>query len=65
MKFLSEEEKNKFTEKVMKNRGKLMNRDEILNLIAKGLTQTEIAMRYGVSRQSISKLLKKTNTSLA
>jgi DNA-directed RNA polymerase specialized sigma subunit len=59
MKFLSEAHKNDFVQRVQKNKGKLIDIKEILSLLKKGLTQTEVAELYGVSRQSISKLVLK------
>lgn len=55
MKFLSDAHKDEFVKKVQKNKGKLIDIKEILALLKKGMTQTQIAEIYGVTRQSISK----------
>lgn len=59
MKFISNEHKFAFCEKVQKNKGKLPSLQDILNLLKKGMTQTQIAEIYGVTRQSVSKFILK------
>ncbi len=59
MKFQSEEKKTNFIKKVQENRGKLPGLDEILRLLKEGWTQTQIAIKFGVSRQSVNKALDK------
>lgn len=57
MKFLDEKDKENFVKKVQENKGKLKNIEEILEFLEKGMTRTQIASHFGVSKQSISKLL--------
>lgn len=59
MKFISNEHKFAFCEKVRKNKGKLPEILKVLELLQKGMTQTQIAEIYGVTRQSVSKFLLK------
>lgn len=59
MKFKNSVAKDKFVEKVQSNRGKLPSVEEMVKMINRGITQTEIGLRYGVSRQSVCNALKK------
>lgn len=58
MKFLSKEHKNEFVRKVQKNKGKLIIHD-VIKLLNSGLSQTDIAKHFGVTKQSISKIILK------
>lgn len=59
MKFRDDKHKEEFTKKVQSNRGKLPPIEQLMELAKAGLSQTEIAEIYGVTRQAINKLLVK------
>lgn len=59
MKFSSEAQKKKFVKKVQAQKGKLPEFDEIVKLLKQGMKQSQIAKKYGVSRQSVNNKIKK------
>jgi len=59
MKTKTLEEKRIILKKIQENKGKLPNLMTIVNLIKNGMSQNEIALKYGVSRQGVNNVLRR------